>query len=270
MKLEGKVAIVTGGGQGLGQGIVRCLAEEGADVAVIDINEDTAKKVAGEVQAMGRRSLALKVDVTDEKEVAEMVQKTIDTFGKIDILVNNVGGSTEGRWTRTSTAFIDQKWKEWEESFALNLKTQVVVSLAVAPHLVKQKGGKIVNISSIGGKMPSSQLMPYGAYKAAVIQFTKSLAMQLAKDNINVNCVCPGVILTPLQGRSVDELSRFMPEAEGLTTREAFLKLRVSRVPLGREQTEEDIGRAVLFFVSDDAKNITGQSLNVDGGMVMS
>ena len=112
--------------------------------------------------------------------------------------------------------------------------------------------------------------MYYGAFKAAVIHFTKSLAMELAKDNINVNCVCPGLIYTPLQAQSVAELARFIPEAEGLTTRNSFLKFRVSRVPLQREQTAEDIGRAVVFFASDDARNVTGQTLNVDGGMVMS
>jgi len=269
MKLEGKVAIVTGGGQGLGEGIVRCLAEEGAEVVVVDINEDAAKKIAAEIEAPGRRSLAIGADVTDETDVAAFVQKTIDTFGKIDILVNNVGGSGETRWDRTSPSFADQKWDEWEESFALNLKTQVLACRAVAPYFIEQKSGKVVNISSIGGKTPNPQIMCYGAFKAAVIHFTKSLARELARHNINVNCVCPGVIYTPLQAKSVAELARFMPQAEGLTTREAFLKFRVAGVPLQREQTEEDIGRAVAFLASDDARNITGQSLNVDGGAVV-
>ena len=269
MKLEGKVAVVTGGGQGLGQGIVHCLAEEGAEVVVVDINEGAAKKVADEVEALGRRSLSIRADVANEEDVAGLVQKTIDTFGRIDILVNNVGGSGEARWRRTSPSFAEQKWEEWDESFALNLKTQVLACRAVTPLLIKQRSGKIVNISSIGGKAPSPQIMCYGAFKAAVIHFTKSLARELAKHNINVNCVCPGVIYTPLQAKSVAELARFMPRAEGLTTREAFLKFRVAGVPLQREQTEEDIGHAVVFLASEDARNITGQSLNVDGGAVM-
>ena len=160
--------------------------------------------------------------------------------------------------------------EEWDENYMLNLKTQVLPCQVMAPHFVKQKSGRIVNISSVGGRVPSPQIMCYGAFKAAVIHFTKSLAMELAKDNINVNCVCPGLIYTPLQAQSVAELARFMPEAEGLTTRESFMKFRVSRVPLQREQTAEDIGRAVVFFASDDARNVTGQTLNVDGGMVMS
>ncbi len=213
MKLEGRIAIVTGERQGLGQGIVHCLAEEDAEVAVVDINEDTAKKVAREVEVLGRRSLATKADVSDEEEVAELVQKTMNTFGKIDILVNNVGGSGETRWSRTSPLFVDQKWEEWEENFALNLKTQVLLPCrAVVPHFVKQKSGKIVNISSVGGRVPGPQIMCYGAFKVALIHFTKSLAMQLAKDNINVNCVCPGVIYTsPLRRPKEKTCTKVLP-----------------------------------------------------------
>ena len=198
MKLDGKVAIVTGGGQGLGRGAVLCLAEEGADVAIVDINRDTASKVADEVKALGRKSLAVVVDATDSKQVDQAVQKVIDTFGKIDILVNNVGGGGKSTWARTSLAFVDQEEAEWDETLTLNLKSHVLMCRAVVPYFLKQKSGKIVNISSIGGKTPSPTIMQYGAAKAAVIHFTKSLAMELAEQNINVNCVCPGVIFTPL------------------------------------------------------------------------
>jgi len=269
VKLEGKVAIVAGGGQGIGRGIVLCLAEEGADVAVVDINRDTARKVADEVKALGRQSLVVVADATDSKQVDQAVQETINTFGKIDILVNNVGGQGKTTWARDSLGFIDQKEAEWDEGLALNLKSHVLVSRAVVPHFLKQKSGKIVNISSGAGKGPTPQLMVYGAAKAGVIHFTKSLAMELAEQNINVNCICPGYIWTPLWDRGAAQFIRLVPEAKGLKPREYFDKFLVPRVPQKREQTPEDIGRAVVFFVSEDAKNITGQSLNINGGTRM-
>ena len=269
MKLEGKVAIVAGGGQGLGQGIVHCLAEEGADVAVIDINKDTASKVAGEVKALGRKSLAVAIDATDSKQVNQAVQEILGNFGKIDILVNVVGGIGKTTWARDSLEFIDQAEIEWDETFALNLKSHVLMCLAVVPHFLKQQSGKIVNVSSIGGKLPAPKNMIYGAAKAADIYFTKALAMDLAEQNINVNCICPGVIYTPLWERGTAYYIRLIPQAKGLKPREYFDKFLVSSVPQKREQTPEDMGRAVVFLVSEDAKNITGQSLNVDGGRVM-
>ena len=129
--------------------------DEGAEVAVVDINGDAAGKVADEIEAPDRRSLAIKADVSDEKEVADCVQKTLDSFGRIDILVNNVGGSGETRWNRSSPLFINQKWEEWDENYTLNLKTQVLPCQAVAPHFVKQQSGRIVNISSVGGRVTS-------------------------------------------------------------------------------------------------------------------
>ena len=268
MKLDDKVAIVTGGGQGIGQGIVHCLAEEGADVAVVDINGDNDRKVASEVKALGRKSLAIEADVTDSKKIAQLVQETIDSFGKIDILVNNVGGTGKIYAAKTSLRFIDQKDAEWDETFALNLKTQVLMCRAVVPHFLKQKSGKIVNIASIAGKMPAPLMMIYGAAKADVIYFTKTLAMELAEHNINVNCICPGLLYTPFWKRGLAAQLARLTEAKGMEPKDFFLKW-VSGVPLKREQTPEDIGRAVVFLASEDAKNITGQSLNVDGGMVI-
>ena len=269
MKLEGKLAIVTGGGQGLGQGIVRCLAEEGADVAVVDINRDNAGKVAGEVKALGRRSLAVDADLTDNKKVKQAVRDIITAFGKIDILVNNVGGMVRTLLARNSLDFIDMNEAEWDETYEVNLKAHILISQAVVPYFVKQKSGKIVNIASIAGKMPGSGHMTYNTFKAADIHFTRSLATVLAEHNINVNCICPGVIYTPLWDGYAAQFTRLLPKAKGMTPREYFDKFVVPRVPLKREQTQEDIGRAVVFLVSDDARNITGQSLNVDGGTVM-
>jgi NAD(P)-dependent dehydrogenase (short-subunit alcohol dehydrogenase family) len=269
MKLEGKVAIVSGGGAGIGQGIVRCLAEEGADVAIVDINIDTARKVADEVEELGRKSLAIEADLTNRKKVTQAVQDVVNTFGKVDILVNNVGGLSKTYLVRNSIAFVDQEDAEWDEHFELNVRTHVLMSRAVAPYFIKQKSGKIVNISSVSGKVQMPMNMGYGAAKAADISFTKSLAAELAKYNINVNCVCPGIVYTQFHEGEGSQFVRLRPEARGLTSREYFEKFVVSRMPFKRAQTPEDIGHAVAFLVSEDAKNISGQTLSVDGGAAM-
>jgi NAD(P)-dependent dehydrogenase (short-subunit alcohol dehydrogenase family) len=282
MKLEGKVAAVTGGAAGIGQGIVYCLAEEGADVAVIDINADMANEVADKVRESSRQSMAITADVTDSKQADQALRQIIDTFGKIDILVNNVGGESRFYYETPGQDYSEEE--EWDDTVKLNLKSTMIMCHAVAPLFVKQKSGKIVNIASIAGRALSgggappgggmagreaafSPMMSYGVAKAGVIQFTRLLAMQLAPYNVNVNCLCPGVLYTPLYERSFPRRARAVPEGEYMTPREFFDKYIASVVPLGREQTPEDIGRAVVFFVSEEARNITGQSLNVDGGM---
>ena len=299
IKLEGKVAIVTGGGQGIGEGIVRCLAEEGADVAVVDINSEPARKMADEVKSMGRKALPVVADLTDDDQVTRAVQDTLDLFGKIDILVNNVGGVGEEILRLTQEyraslgdeslpAYMHYSSEVWDKYYRLNLKSHVMMSHAVTPHFIKQQSGKIVNISSVTGRLPQPGHMPYGAMKAADISLTWSLAKALAPHNINVNCVLPGYVYTPgghealtaqyntileakAKGELPDRLRRYATEdIEGLTPYEFWLKYSASpNVPLGRPQTAEDMGRAVVFFVSDDAKNITGQVLSVDGGMAM-
>lgn len=283
MKLKNKIAIVTGGGAGIGRGITLCLAGEGADVAIVDINRENATKVAKEVEGLGRKPLVILADVTDNKQVDQVVQKTLETFAKIDILVNNVGGESKFYYEEAGQPYPEEK--EWDDTIELNLKTTMLMSRAVAPHFINQKSGKIVNISSIGGRTPSgggrgmsgvigergaafTPMMSYGVAKAGVIQFTMSLALQLAEYNINVNCICPGVLYTPLYERSAPRRIQSTPGAEGMTAQEYFDKFIASRVPLGREQTPEDIGRAVVFFASEDARNITAQSLNVDGGLI--
>jgi NAD(P)-dependent dehydrogenase (short-subunit alcohol dehydrogenase family) len=221
-------------------------------------------------------------DVTDSKQVNQAVQETLDTFGKIDILVNNTGGESRFYNEIEGQPYLEEK--EWDDTVRLNLKSTMLMCRTVAPHFVEQKSGKIVNISSIGGRPPSgmrmrtpamsgsgasfSPMTSYGVAKAGVIQFYRILAMQLAEYNINVNCICPGVLYTPLYERSVPRRVTATPEAEGMTPREYFDAYLSPMVPLKREQTPEDIGRAVVFLVSEDARNITGQSINIDGGMV--
>jgi NAD(P)-dependent dehydrogenase (short-subunit alcohol dehydrogenase family) len=305
MRLKGKTAIVAGGGQGIGEGIVLCLAEEGADVAVVDINGDIARAAAARVSSMGRRALSLVSDLTDEKQAEKAAEEAINYFGKIDILVNNVGG-VSFEMGQTITEFFNSKkelaalpqfmrlsGETWEKFFQLNLKSHVMMSQAVTPYFVKQMSGKIVNISSVSGRQGEPGNMAYASMKAGDISLTWSLARALASYNINVNCVCPGFVYTPLwergaaaylevsrntvlEARSKGEkvpqlLERFAADDfEKMTPREYWLKyISIPIIPMGREQTPEDIGRAVVFLVSEEAKNITGQVLNVDGGMVM-
>ncbi len=296
MKLAGRAVLVAGGGQGIGEGIVKCLAEEGADIAVADINGDNAGKVADEVKAMGRKALAVKADLTNEDEVTSVVRETVDFFGKIDILVNCVGGVSRETmelrraiWETTGEEplpeFMSFGPEVWDDYYRLNLKSHVMLSHAVTPYFMKQKSGKILNISSDAARSAEPGHMPYGAMKAGDVSITWSLARALAPYNVNVNCICPGYVYTPLWARGVEgrlEQARnakaqgklpariAAEDIEGLSPYELWMKyIVVPNTPLGREQTPEDMGRAAVFLVSEDAKNITGQVLHVNGGQIM-
>lgn len=274
MRLEGKVAIVTGAGKGIGVGIVNCLAEAGADVVVNALHEESAGKVADGVKALGRKSLAVAADITKKEGAARVVQETLDAFGKIDILVNNFGAHTEAFFTRRRPTFTDQEIGEWDDDYAFNLRSQVLLCLEVVPHFIKQESGKIVNISSIAGIMVLPSQMPYGSFKAGSIYFTRTLATELGKHNINVNCVCPGGVYSGMSERGMQRAIDRKPEAKGMTPRQYYEKYvqpdiaKNARTPMRRELLAEDIGHAVVFFSSEEARNITGQSLNVDLGLI--
>jgi NAD(P)-dependent dehydrogenase (short-subunit alcohol dehydrogenase family) len=265
--IEGKVAVVTGGGQGLGLGIALCLARDGADVAILDINGDTARSAAGAVAAAGRKSLPVQADLTDADQVKQGVESILAEFGRIDILVNNAGGYPQEVSLGEGSPRIAARTEiEWDGCYDINLKTTVLTCGEVVPLMTERKDGKIVNISSASASTPSASLVCYATMKAGIVHYTRMLARELAPDNINVNCVCPGIIYTPLWERGASEFSKRIPGVE-MTPREFFERTLVPQVPLGREQTAEDIGNAVAFFVSDEARNITGQTLHVDGGM---
>lgn len=262
MKLKDRVAIVTGGGQGIGRGIVQCLAEEGADIAILTKSGDSGVKAAEEIEKMGRKGLPIKTDVTDSKQVDRAVKETMDTFGKIDILVNTVGaGSVD------IAPFVELDESIWDRNYALNVKSQVFTCKAIVPHFIERGYGKIVNLSSIGGKRASAMNAPYGATKAGVIYFTKALAVELGSHHINVNCICPGGVFTPTFAKLIDKYM-IRPDAKekGMTPRDFFDKFMMRGYPLKREITPEDIGRATVFLVSEDARNITGQTLNISSG----
>lgn len=274
MDLEGKVAIVTGAGKGIGQGIAHCLADAGADVVINSFHDETAAKVADEVRERGRKSLAVAADVTTKEGVVKVVKETLNAFDKIDILVNNFGAHTEAFYTRRKPQFIDQDISEWDDDYNFNMKSQVLMALEVVPHFIEQGHGNIVNISSVAGRMTVPSQMPYGAMKAASIYFTRTLAQELAPKNIRVNCVCPGGTYSGMMERGLQAAIDKDPELKGMTPRQYYEKniqpniAKNAYTPLKQELTAEDSGHATVFLASDLSRSITGQSLTVDCGLV--
>jgi meso-butanediol dehydrogenase/(S,S)-butanediol dehydrogenase/diacetyl reductase len=242
--LDGRVAVVTGGARGIGRGIVDALAARGAAVVVADLDPDTA----GDEEC-------LRVDVTDEGSVRDLVHDVIERHGRLDILVNNAGVSR-------SLPFVDIDEAEWDRVFAVNVKGVYLACRAVVPHMMQRRYGKIVNISSLVGKEAIPLFVHYSASKFAVLGLTQGLAKEMAPYDVNVNAVCPGVVRTPLWEPLLDQLS----ETKGITRDQAFDEF-VSGIPLGRPQEPEDIGEMVAFLASDRARNMTGQGINVTGGM---
>ena len=246
MLIEDKVAIVTGAAQGIGRAIALCLAGEGADVIIPDVNGGKAQEVANEVESLGRRSLSVTVDVTDDEGIGRAVTKSLDKFGRIDILVNNAGITRDALLVR-------MKRSQWEDVINVNLTGVFNWIKACAKPMMKQKSGRIVNISSIIALVGNAGQANYAASKGGILGLTKSAAKELAPRHINVNAVAPGFIATQM--------------TEGLG--EDVKKKMLSGIPLGRWGEPGEVARVVLFLVSEASSYITGQVINVDGGMVM-
>ena len=263
MRLAGKVAIVTGGGSGIGRGIALALAREGADVAIPDIQVLNAEKVADELKAQGRKSLAMKTDVTSSADVRGMLDRTREVFGKIDILVNNAGMAGP-----TGMPFTNNTEEDWDRTFAVNTKSVFLTCKAIAPYFIERKAGRIVNIASIAGPLSSLTMPPYSVAKQGVITFTRIVAKELAQHGVTVNAVCPGVLWTAFWEKLAAHIAATNPAFAGMTARQVFEKRVTDIVPMKCEQTPEDIGNAVAFLASEEARFITGQALNVDGGCV--
>ena len=260
-RLDGKVALVTGAARGIGKGIATELAREGADVVIADLLIDLAYQTAGELQNRhGVTTLALEMDVTSEDSISTNVANAIAEMGRIDILVNNAGVAPDN-------LSQNEVESDWDRCFEVNLKAIWKVSSALIPHFVENGGGKIVNIASIAGRQGGA-IASYSASKAGAISITQSQANDLGQYNINANAVCPGLLWTDMW-RKLEGMLVGDHADEVVDRRAAFESTVESRMPLRREQTPEDIGKAVAFFASDDARNITGQALNVDGGMRM-
>ena len=265
MTLEGRTAIVTGGASGIGHGISLVLAERGANIIVADLNTQGAEAVAVQAAELGNESMATQLDVTDPSSIDAMTKAVLSRFGKIDILVNNAGVAGATGWDEHQRARIE----DWDYTYQVNLRGVALTADAVAVPMMEQRSGKIINIASIAGRQGSPTITHYNASKAGVISLTQGLAIRLAPYNINVNAICPGLLWTPLWERLAARNRGGDEQLEGLTEREVFEQRVAASIPLGREQTPEDIGKLAAFLASEDARNITGQSINVDGGARM-
>lgn len=246
MDLEGKVAIVTGGAQGIGKSIATQLALAGANVVIADVMEEKAKSTAQEISQSGNEAISIGVDVSSLSSVEEIVKKTLDKFGRIDILVNNAGVTRDALVMR-------MKEEDWDLVLDINLKGAFNCIKIVSPVMMKQKSGKIVNIASIVGISGNAGQANYSASKGGLIALTKTCAKELASRQINVNAVAPGFIQTSMTERLPAQVKEKLS----------------SQIPLGKIGKPEDVASAVLFLVSEKSSYITGEVIKVDGGMAM-
>jgi NAD(P)-dependent dehydrogenase (short-subunit alcohol dehydrogenase family) len=247
MMLQGKVAIITGAGQGVGQGIANVLAREGAKVVVADLNGERAKIGADLIKAKGGEALSCEVDVLDMSRVRAMVGTTLKTFGGLHILVNNAVAPS------VNVPFAQSKEQDWDQDLGVGLKGYLICTRAVINHFLQQNQGRVISISSSAGKVGSPNLAAYSAAKGAIIAFTKALARELAETGVTVNSVAPGAVNTPMQDRLSEEFKAHMR----------------STIPVGRYSEPEEIGETVAFLASDRTNYVTGQVWSVDGGRTM-
>jgi NAD(P)-dependent dehydrogenase (short-subunit alcohol dehydrogenase family) len=257
MILAERVAIVTGAGNGIGNATALALARAGAHVAAADADSRAAKATADTIAALGRQSLALDTDVGDVSAIDQMVSRVMATFGRIDILVNNAGV--------TRRAYImDLTEVDWERITRVNAKGVFFCLQRVAREMIPRAGGVILNVASIAGKgYAGTSNAIYAASKGSVISLTRIAALQLARHNINVNAICPGTTVTALSEGNLAARAR----EEGLSV-EDMTRRRNAAIPLGRPNDPEDVAALAVFLASPAARNITGQSVNIDGGVI--
>jgi len=245
MKLDGKIAIVTGGSRGLGRGMALALAEAGADVVVASRTLSALKEVSQEIEDKGRKSLSVELDVCNLSSINQMVDKVLDEFGRIDILVNNAGMNIR-------KPAVEVTEEDWDKIVNTNLKGAFFCAQAVGKVMIKQKRGKIINIGSLTSKIALPNMAPYAATRGGILQLTKSLAVEWAKYNINVNAIAPGYFKTG--------------QTAPLFADKKWVEETLKKIPLGRTGVVEDLGGIVVFLASEASDYITGQMIFVDGG----
>ncbi len=254
MKLEGKVAAITGAGSGMGKAIAQAYAREGAKVVVADLNLESAQKVADEISA-GGEAIAIQTDVRDQAQAQAMVDAAVASFGGLDILVNNAG-------VGKIIPFLETTNEDWDFMFDVNCKGLLWYSQAAARQMIEQgRGGKIINLASQAGRRGEALVLAYCASKACVISMTQSMALALAEHKINVNAIAPGIVDTPFWAEVDRQFARLMNLPEGEPKRRA-----TATIPLGRIEQPEDVAGVAAFLASSDADYITQQCINVDGG----
>jgi len=256
-QLAGKIAVVTGAGQGIGRGVASVLANRGADVALWDKNKTNLSVVADEVRRFERRCFTVEVDVTDAPAVEKAAKLTLEHLGGIDILVNSAG-------VHSSVLFRKMSESDWDFVNEVNAKGTFLCCRVVVDAMISRGGGKIINIASDAGKTGHATEAHYAASKHAVIGLTKVLALELAQYNIRVNAICPGYADTPMLRRIFSELAKIENKSE-----DQVIKEIIATIPVGRLGTPEDIGKVAAFLASDDADYVNGQSIGVCGGLEM-
>ena len=250
MRLKGKVAIITGAGAGIGRASTLLFAREGAMVAAVDVDERGIQTLVHEVDAGGEKAVAVRADVSKSDEAQRVVQNVFDRFGQVDILFNNVGIVPHGRIHAMSES-------EWDRTMTINVKSMYLLCHEVVPIFLRQGGGVILNTSSATALRSVPDRVAYSTSKGAVLALTRSMAIDYVRDNIRVNCLCPGTVDTP----------SFRQRMASFPDPDEALRQFVARQPMGRLGTAEEVAQAALYLVSDEAKFVTGVAFPIDGGM---